>query len=104
MAIKVTRSEAPSVLEYDNTRWELEPSGGGTKLTLWQTIDKRFAAWGAAGWHISFDVLDSKLSGNPTKRIAGPDAMKFEGWQRLVGEYATLFGAEIPRWTPPAAR
>ncbi len=104
MEIKVTRSEAPSVLEYDNTRWELEPSGAGTKLTLWQTIDKRFVCWGAAGWHISFDVLDSKLSGNPTKRIAGPEAMKNEGWQRLVGEYAQLFDAELPKWTPNAAK
>ena len=31
----VTRAEAPKVLEYNDTRWELEPFGGGTRLTLW---------------------------------------------------------------------
>src|SRR5579862_6010719 len=36
---KVKRAEAPNVLEYDDTRWELEASGGGTRLTLWHNID-----------------------------------------------------------------
>src|SRR5579863_7182236 len=36
---KVTRADAPNVLEYDDTRWELEPLGGGTRLTLWVNID-----------------------------------------------------------------
>src|SRR4051812_23598016 len=35
---KVTRAEAPKVLEYDDTRWALEPSGSGTRLTLWHNI------------------------------------------------------------------
>src|SRR5215467_12437638 len=54
----VTRAEAPRVLEYNDTRWELEPLGSGTRLTLWADIDRRFISWGAAGWHIAFDVLD----------------------------------------------
>lgn len=94
---KVTRADAPRILEYGDQRWELEPSGSGTRLTLWSNIDRRFIAWGAAGWHISFDVLDRLLSGNPIGRIIGADAMKFEGWQRLVGEYSKLFGAETPK-------
>src|SRR5436305_4167368 len=32
---KVTRAEAPRVLEYNDMRWELEPVAGGTRLTLW---------------------------------------------------------------------
>src|SRR5215470_2257390 len=41
----VTRADAPSVLEYSDIRWELDPSGGGTRLTLWHKIDRRFIAW-----------------------------------------------------------
>jgi uncharacterized protein YndB with AHSA1/START domain len=91
--VKVTRAEAPKVLEYNNTRWELEADGSGTRLTLWSTIDRRFIAMGAAGWHISFDVLDHWLGGSPIGRIVGPAAMKFSGWQRLHAEYAKQFGS-----------
>jgi uncharacterized protein YndB with AHSA1/START domain len=95
---RVTRADAPKVLEYNDTRWELEPSGGGTRLTLWATIDRRFISMGAAGWHIAIDVLDHRLSGTPINRIAGGEAMKFEGWQRLNAEYAQQFGIETPKW------
>src|SRR5262249_44219391 len=83
----VTRAEAPRVLEYSDIRGELEPHGNGTRLTLWHSIDRRFISWGAAGWHICFDVLDRLLANEPIGRIAGPEAMQFEGWQRLAGEY-----------------
>src|SRR5581483_11111800 len=62
---KVTRADAPTLLEYGDIRWELESSAGGTRLTLWHSIDRRYISWGAAGWHIAFDVLDRLLSGNP---------------------------------------
>ncbi len=87
----VTRADVPEVLEYGDIRWELEALGGGTRLTLWHSIDRRFISWGAAGWHICFDVLDCLLSGTPIGRIAGADAMQF-GWQRLNTEYAKQFG------------
>ncbi|MHB8811762.1 MAG: SRPBCC domain-containing protein [Steroidobacteraceae bacterium] len=99
---KVARAEAPRVLEYNwggfDMRWELEASSGGTRLTLWTNIDRRFISMGAAGWHICLDVLDHLLSGAPVGRIVGPEAMKFEGWQRLNAEYAKQFGVEIPGW------
>jgi uncharacterized protein YndB with AHSA1/START domain len=101
---RVTRADAPKVLEYGDNRWELEAFGGGTRLTLWSNIDRRFIAWGAAGWHIAFDVLDRLLSGTPIGRLVGGDAMKFAGWQRLVGEYAKQFGVEKPNWPPQAAQ
>jgi len=91
----VTRAEAPAVLEYGDMRWELEPFSGGTRLTLWHKIDRRFIAWGAAGWHICFDVLARLLAGEPIGRIAGPDALKFD-WQRLNAEYGRQFGVETP--------
>ena len=90
---RVARADAPNVLEYGEIRWELEAAGGGTRLILWHSIDRRFISWGAAGWHISFDVLERRLAGEPTGRIAGPAAMKSEGWQQLVAEYARQFDA-----------
>ena len=91
---KVTRADAPKVLEYGDIRWELEAFGSGTRLTLWHNIDRRYISWGAAGWHIAFDVLDRLLNGNPIGRIDGADAMKSAGWKRLVAEYAKQFGVE----------
>jgi hypothetical protein len=100
--IRVTRADTPEVLEYGDIRWELEAFGSGTRLTLWHSIDRRFISWGAASWHIAFDVLDRLLSGTPIGRIVGADAMKFAGWQRLTAEYARQFGAETPSWSPNA--
>jgi len=89
---KVTRADAPQVLEHGDIRWELEPLGSGTRLTLWHSIDRRFISWGAAGWHICFDVLDRLLGGQPIGRMAGPQAMHLQDWQRLTAEYAKQFG------------
>jgi uncharacterized protein YndB with AHSA1/START domain len=99
---KVKRAEPPHVLEYGDIRWELEPTAGGTRLTLWADIDRRFVSMGAAGWHIAYDVLDRLLGGNPIGRIAGAEAMKFEGWKRLNEEYAQQFGVKAPKWPPKA--
>ena len=92
---KVTRADAPRVLEYGwggkEMRWELEAVDGGTRLTLWHNIDRPFISMGAAGWHICFDVLDRLLGGNPIGRLVGAEAMKFD-WQRLHAEYAKQFG------------
>jgi uncharacterized protein YndB with AHSA1/START domain len=101
---KVTRADAPKLLEYTDTRWELEPMSTGTRLTLWHNIDRRFISWGAAGWHISFDVLERQLAGEPIGRMVGPDAMKSSGWQRLNAEYARQFETEAPNWPPKAAQ
>ena len=100
----VTRADAPKVLEYNDTRWELEPIAGGTRLTLWHNIDRRFISMGAAGWHICFDVLDRLLGGTPIGRVAGFEVMKFDGWQRLNAEYAKQFGIETPGRPPTAAK
>ena len=101
----VKRADAPTVLESrwggQDIRWELEPLGDdGTRLTLWHNIDRRFISMGAAGWHICFDVLNRLLADQPMGRIAGADAMKFGGWQRLNAEYAQQFGVEPPVGRP----
>jgi len=97
----ITRADAPKALEFNwggkDIRWELEPLGGGTRLTLWHNIGRGYIAMGAAGWHICFDVLDRHLAGHPIGRLVGPAAMKFDGWQRLNAEYAKQFGVGKPQ-------
>jgi len=104
----VTRADAPELLEYNwggfDMRWELKALGGGTRLTLWTNIDRRFISMGAAGWHICIDVLDHLLKGTPIGRMVGPDAAKFVGWQRLNTEYAELFGVKAPNWPKTAQK
>jgi len=98
----VTRADAPKLLEYrwggNDMRWELEPSGQGTRMTLWTIIPRPYISMGAAGWHICFDVLDHLLGGAPLGRMVGPDTMKFGGWQRLNAEYAKQLSVELPNW------
>jgi uncharacterized protein YndB with AHSA1/START domain len=98
----VKRAEAPRLLEYNwggnDMRWELQASGGGTRLTLWTSIPRPYIAMGAAGWHVCFDVLEHLLGGDPLGRIVGPEAMQFDGWQRLNAEYSKQFGIEAPKW------
>ena len=95
----VTRADAPRLLEYrwgdNDLRWQLEPLGAGTRLTLWHQLDPRFISMGAAGWHICLDVFDRFLAGAPLGRIVGGDAMQFD-WPRLNGEYAQQFGINSP--------
>lgn len=103
---KVMRADAPKLLEYQwgdfDMRWQLEAIEGGTRLTLWANIGRRFISMGAAGWHICLDVLDRLLAARPIGRMVGPEAMKFGGWQRLNLEYAAQFGIEAPNWLPKA--
>jgi uncharacterized protein YndB with AHSA1/START domain len=106
---RVKRADSPRVLEFtwggQDIRWELEPLGsGGTRLTLWHAIDRRFISMGAAGWHICLDVLERLLGGHPIGRIVGAEALKFDGWQRLNAEYARQFGVETPGWPSDAPK
>jgi uncharacterized protein YndB with AHSA1/START domain len=96
---QVKRADASKALEFNwgghDIRWELEPLGtGGTRLTLWHNIDRRYIAMGAAGWHICFDVLDRLLAGHPIGRMVGPEAAKFGGWAQLHAEYKKQFSVE----------
>jgi uncharacterized protein YndB with AHSA1/START domain len=96
--VQVKRADPPRALEYSwgdaDLRWELEPrTDGSTRLTLWHNINRGYISMGAAGWHICFDVMDRFLAGQPLGRIVGPEAMKFDGWQRLNAEYARQFGS-----------
>ena len=85
----VTRADAPNLLESTwggfDMRWKLEAAERGTRLTLWNNIDRRYISMGAAGWHVCLDVLDHLLEG----RSDWPD--------RWSG------GAEV-RWLAPIER
>jgi hypothetical protein len=59
---------------------------------------------GAAGWHITFDVLDRFLAGQPIGPIVDAEAMKLPDWQRLTAEYAKQFGIETHNWPPKGAQ
>ncbi len=93
---RVLRAEPPSLLEYmwgeDLLRWELEPAGGGTRLTLRHTSAERgVEAMVAAGWHLCVVVLAHLLDGHPVGVVRGDDARQ-HGWERLRDGYAAQFG------------
>jgi uncharacterized protein YndB with AHSA1/START domain len=97
----VERAEAPRLLEYgwggNDLRWELEPLGSGTRLTLWHNIDRGFISWGAAGWHVCFDVLDRLLAGEPIGRIVGPEAMAVRRLAETEGRVRKAVRRREPR-------
>lgn len=92
---RIERADFPNLLEYDwggsLIRWELEDYDGGTRLRLWASIDRRYVAMGAAGWHLCLDVLEHLVDGRPMGRMVGAPMLQHEGWQRLRAEYAELF-------------
>lgn len=93
---EVTRADAPSLLEYrwqdDVLRWELEPDGAGTRLTLRHTIaDRDWLPKVAAGWHLCLDVAERLLDGRPVTPIRGEEAID-HGWEELRADYAERLG------------
>jgi uncharacterized protein YndB with AHSA1/START domain len=95
MPATVIAAVPPRLLEYawgeDRLRWELEPSGAGTLMTLRHTLAKPdMVAMVAAGWHICIAVLDRLLDGDPVGVIRGQDAMD-HGFERLRDGYAEKF-------------
>lgn len=95
LAAEVRLAVAPELLEYtwgdDVLRWELEPAGAGTRLTLRHTLTKpETDAMVAAGWHLCVDVLTKLLDGRPIGVIRGREAMN-HGWEELRAGYAARF-------------
>ncbi|MDQ7911431.1 SRPBCC family protein [Phytohabitans sp. ZYX-F-186] len=89
---EVLRSEPPALLVYDwggdLLRWELAPTGEGTRLTLRHTVrDRTLVPMVAAGWHICLDVADLLLDGRPIGPIVADEATRF-GWEDLRDGYA----------------
>jgi len=92
----VLRAEPPRLLEYswgdDLLRWELDPAGEGTRLTLRHRVaDRDLVAKAAAGWHLCLDVAERLLDGRPVPPIRGADARN-HGWDELSLAYAAKLG------------
>ena len=97
----VIHAEAPRLLEYswadDLLRWELEPTGGGTRLTLFHTLeDQDGLPKAAAGWHLCLDVAARLLDGDPVVPIRGEEAREY-GWEPLHDHYAERLGVDVSR-------
>jgi uncharacterized protein YndB with AHSA1/START domain len=89
--VTVLRADPPRLLEHtwgpDLLRWELEPTGTGTRLTLRHTVaDKDLVAKVAAGWHLCLVVAERLLDGHPIPPIRGEAAKDF-GWEGLRDAY-----------------
>jgi uncharacterized protein YndB with AHSA1/START domain len=92
--------DPPSILEFrwgeDLIRFEVQPDGGGSVLTLVDTLDERGkAARDAAGWHEKLDVLASYLAGED---VAEGDGDK---WKPLNAAYIERFGPDAATIGPP---
>ncbi len=99
----VLRADRPERLEYlwggDLLRWDLEPTGTGTRLVLRHTVaDQGMVAPIAAGWHLCLRVAERLLDGAPIPPIRGADARN-HGWDDLRDGYAAKLG--IPPSDPP---
>lgn len=91
--------EPPRVLELrwgtDLLRFEIEPRGSGSVLTLIDTIDEvGKAARDSAGWHACLDRLEHALDG-----VSQPSLD--DEWPALNCEYARKFGPEAATIAPP---
>ncbi|HEU4421496.1 MAG TPA: SRPBCC family protein [Pilimelia sp.] len=98
LSASVVRADPPALLEYtwgsDHLRWELTPTGTGTRLTLRHTVAEReWLPKAAAGWHLCLVVAERMLDGHPIGPIRGSDAHNY-GWDELHDAYAE-------RLTPP---
>ena len=96
MRAVVEIAEAPRTLQYtwggDVLRWELAPTGDGTRLTLRHTVeDQDWVPKVAAGWHLCLLVAQHLLDGAPIPPIVGEAAMGY-GWQALADGYAGQLG------------
>jgi hypothetical protein len=103
----VTVADSPRVLEYTwgdgILRWELEPVGDGTRLTLQHTIpDETFLSKVAAGWHICLVVAEYFMDGTPVGPIVGERALEY-GWEQLNDSYAELLQVPNTGWPQQAS-
>ena len=91
--------QPPRVLELrwgtDLIRFEIQPRGSGSVLTLIDTIDELGkAARDSAGWHVCLDRLEHALDGTPAPSME-------TAWPDLNKEYAKKFGRDAATIGPP---
>lgn len=98
---EVLAIDPPAMLEFswgtDVIRFELEPDGDGTKLTLLDTIDELGkAARDGAGWHTCLDQLEYHLDGT------SPPWSPSDRWREVHPSYVEELGPEAATIGPPA--
>lgn len=91
--------DPPRLMEFrwggDILRFELEPDGTGTKLTLTDTLDELGkAARDAAGWHECLDILGTSLDDTGQRTLGNR-------WPELNAEYTQAFPPEASTVGPP---
>jgi uncharacterized protein YndB with AHSA1/START domain len=96
---EVLAFEPPRLLEIrwgtDTVRFEVEPHGSGSILTLVDTIDELGkAARDGAGWHVCLDALEHWLDGTKVPAMA-------EEWPVVHRDYVKKFGPEASTIGPP---
>jgi uncharacterized protein YndB with AHSA1/START domain len=104
---EITDLDPPRLIAFtwdtDHLRWDLQPDGDGTLLTLTHTFDDRYgAASFASGWTGCIDVLELRLAGE----LAGPDnpdgvspddlPQGLEGWGEVHEGFVERFGLDEP--------
>jgi uncharacterized protein YndB with AHSA1/START domain len=81
----------------DRLRFELEPDGDGTRLTLLDTLDELGkAARDGAGWHVCLDQLEHHLDGTT------PSWSVSDRWREVHPSYVETLGPEAASIGPPA--
>lgn len=92
--------DPPSLLEMrwgaDVLRFELQPDGEGTALTLRDSFEEHGkAARDAAGWHECLDLLELELAGEQRPWELGTV------WKKVHPEYVEALGPEAATIGPP---
>ena len=100
---EVLELDEPSVFAFrwgeDMLRFELEPDGDHTRLTLLHVLyteGEDAAAKTAAGWHLCLDLMERRLAG---EQVEPPPPGPTPAWQARYDEYVARgfpAGAEIP--------
>ncbi|MBV9256025.1 MAG: SRPBCC family protein [Actinobacteria bacterium] len=99
MSGRYTAFDPPSTLEIvwgdDVLRFELQPDGDGTQLTMTVVLEELGkAARDGAGWHACLDALAADLDGTQAQT---PE----DGWRQVNKEYIERFGPEASKIGPP---
>jgi hypothetical protein len=97
---EVLALDPPRLLELgwgpDVLRFELEPQGAGTRLTLLDTLEELGkAARDAAGWHVCLDLLEHALE------QSSPPWSSSERWREVHPSYVEQMGAQAASIGPP---
>ena len=98
---QVTHVDPPHAFEFEwgdaKLRFDLEPTGGGTRLRFTHFLDDRgSAARDAAGWHVCLDRLEQRLNGADAEAPTGEPT---DEWRTLYEKYLDAglpSGAPVP--------